>query len=84
MCWRASAAAGVPLCAVSGIRPESGVEARITTRGWGNQQAGCTAAARREVGLLDAPVRMTTQIDRRCRRVLTVMSTTMTGGVEKS
>jgi len=26
---------------------------------------------------------MTTQVDRRCRRVLTAMSTMMTGGVEK-
>ena len=40
------------------------------------------------VGLAEAAglnfwVRMTTQVDRRCRRVLTAMSTMMTGGVEK-
>jgi hypothetical protein len=42
MGWRASAAAGVALRAVSAIRPEPGIEARITTRG--RSQPGCVHA----------------------------------------
>jgi hypothetical protein len=34
-------------------------------------------------GSLRGGLRMTTQVDRRCRRVLTAMSTMMTGDVEK-
>jgi hypothetical protein len=39
MGWRASAAAGVALRAVSAVRPEPGIEARIATRR--RSQPGC-------------------------------------------